>query len=81
VVERVCATIAECGGVLALLIGRNRNVLIETGIAIAMRKPLLVLAGTKQDAGMLLDNFPVVLLKETALRQPELKVHADRLSS
>jgi hypothetical protein len=67
--------------VLSLLVGQNRNVLIETGIAIAMRKPLFVLAQTKQDAGMLMDNFPVVLLGDPAMLRRELEAFADRLSS
>ena len=64
-----------------MLVGQNRNVLIETGIAIAMRKPLFILAQTKQDAGMLMDNFPVVLLGDPALFRRELKAFADRLFS
>jgi hypothetical protein len=75
------ATIEACDGVLSLLVGQNRNVLIETGIAIALRKPLFVLAQTLQDAGMLMDNFPVVLLGDQAMLRRELKAFADRLSS
>ena len=80
VVERVSAAIAECGAVLAVLIGQNRNVFIETGIAIALHKPLLLLADTPEDCGMLHGSFPVVLTKDLAAFRRALKDVASQIT-
>ena len=64
VIEHVCAAIDAASGVLAVLAGRSRNVYLETGIAIAMRKPILIIAETEQDCGMLLHRYPVAILSQ-----------------
>ncbi len=79
VVESVFATIAQCSAVLAVLAGRNQNVFIETGIAIALQKPLVLLVRTKQDAGMLVEKFPVILLTEPEKLKSELRLLAGKI--
>jgi hypothetical protein len=80
VVERVTVTIADCQAVLAILVGRNRNVFIETGIAIALNKPLLMLVETPQDCGMLQDRFPSVLRGDLAALRRALMEIAKRIT-
>jgi hypothetical protein len=79
-VKRVSAAIAECGAVLAVLIGQNRNVFIEAGIAIALDKPLLLLADTPQDCGMLHGSFPLVLKRDRVALRRALKDVATRIA-
>ena len=60
--DRIFATMTMCEAVLAVVAGANKNVYIEIGIAIALLKPLILLATSRLDCGMLQDDYPVVLL-------------------
>lgn len=69
-INRVCAAIERCDGMIAVLAGRNANVYIEAGIASALQKPMLLLAGDVAECGMLAEKYPVVLLGDrTALKR------------
>ncbi len=81
VVEHVQTTIGRCDAVIAVLTGRTQNVLIETGITIALRKPLIILASEHADAGMLLGTFPVILLGDAAGLRFELKNLSQRIDA
>ena len=71
-INRVCAAVERCDGMVAVLAGRNRNVYIEAGIASALRKPMLLLAGAMAECGMLAEKYPVVLLGDRAALEREL---------
>jgi hypothetical protein len=77
VVERVAASIAGSGAVLAVLIGQNRNVFIEVGIAIALRKPLLLLVENLRDCGMLIEKYPIVF-KQNLVALPQALTNLTR---
>lgn len=72
VASQVSTAIQSCHAVLAVLAGQNRNVYIEAGIAIALRKPVILVVDADQDAGMLCD-YPLVRLGEPARLQMQLK--------
>lgn len=64
----LCAQMAEavstCTGVISIYIDENPNVLIETGIAIALAKPLLVVSDNRKLPSML-DSYPSVRVQES----------------
>jgi hypothetical protein len=60
VLDAVAREIAACDAVVAVVIGRNRHVFLEIGLARGLGKPCIVLAPSQEDLGMLADALPVV---------------------
>lgn len=72
VVQLLRLGISSCAGMIAIISGRNLNVFVETGMAIALKKPLILLADANEDCAMLLGSFPIVLIREVSTTRDDL---------
>ena len=60
-VNKLRDTIAQCSGLVAVVIGRNPNVFFEIGFATALTKPCFLLASNPSDAAMLEGTYPLIM--------------------
>jgi len=71
IADEIAGAVGGCDAMVAVVIGRNPNVFWELGIAFSLGKPLVLLADSEPDAGLLIHAAQCVLRTDDAAETRE----------